>query len=138
MNSQAEFNDKMMKEFFKSSAIEKAPEGFTEKLMHRVSMETRPVRTREKLIARYRIPVISVAVTVILTAVALYMPADGNLFSGSQLVKIFKNIDLPRININLDFLFSFKIPEYLPYLFICILCLMIFDRGLSIMFHRGK
>jgi hypothetical protein len=138
MNSQEEFNDNIMQEFLNSSTSEKAPAGFTEKLMNRISLETRSVKPREKLITRYKVPIISVTVTMILTAIALLSPAAGNGFSESQLIKIFKDINLPQININLDSLFSFAVPGYLPYLFICTLCLTIFDRGLSMMFHRGK
>jgi hypothetical protein len=138
MNSQQEFNDNMIKEFFNSSTIEKAPAGFTEKLMKSVSLEARPVKTREKLITRYKVQAISVTVTLILTVIAILLPDAGSEYSGVQLMKIFKNINLPQININLDSLFSSAVQAYLPYLSICILCLTIFDRGLSMMFHRGK
>jgi hypothetical protein len=53
-------------------------------------------------------------------------------------MKIIKDINMPVFNINLDSLFSFALPAYLPYLFICILFLTIFDKGLNGLFHRGK
>jgi hypothetical protein len=104
-----------------------------------VSLEPKPVKIRESLRARYLIPVISVVVTLILTATVLLLPAASYDITGMPfLMNIIKNLGLPAVNINIDSLFRFALPAYLPYLFICILFLTFFDRGLSGLFHRGK
>jgi hypothetical protein len=138
MNTQQEYNDRLMKEMLKSSMIENAPAGFTEKIMTRVNLEAKPVKTGETLILRYKVPVISLAVTLILIVTVVLLPASSYEFQGMSWMKIVKNINLPVTKINLDSLFNISIPGYLPYLLICILFLMIFDRGLNVMFHRGK
>ena len=48
------------------------------KVMTRVSLEARPVRAAGKLNAKDYVPVISLAVTLILTGIALLLPAAGN------------------------------------------------------------
>jgi hypothetical protein len=138
MNTQEEYNNKMMREHINPEAIEKAPFAFTEKVMTLVSLEAKPVKAREKFISRIIVPAISVAVTLILTVTVLLLPASGYDPAATPWMKIFKNLNLPAVNINLDSLLSFTVPAYLPYLFICILFLTLFDRGLSGLFHRGK
>ncbi len=138
MNTQQEFKDDLLREYFNTSVIENAPAGFTEKVMTRVSLEARPAGQREKLRSSYTVPVISAMVTLILTVTALLLPATGNNLQGMLWIKLAKNIKLPAVDLNLDTLLNFSVPGYLPYLFLCILVLSIFDRGLSILFHKGK
>lgn len=138
MNTNEEYNENLMKDYFNTSEIEKAPAGFTEKVMTMVNLEPKPVKTRESLRTRYLVPMISVVVTMALTAAVLLLPAASNDFPGMPLMHIVKNLSLPAVNINIDSLFRFVLPAYLPYLFISILFLTLFDRGLSGLFHRGK
>ena len=138
MNTQEEYNNKVIREHFSPEAIEKAPRGFTEKVMTLVSLEAKPVKARERLISRIIVPAISVTVTLILTVTVLLLPGSGYDSANLPWMKIIKNLNLPAFNMNLDSLLSFTVPAYLPYLFICILFLTIFDRGLSGLFHRGK
>lgn len=138
MNIQEEYNNKVIRDHFNPEAIEKAPHGFTEKVMTLVSLEPKPVRARERLISRIIVPAISAAVTIILTITVLLLPASGVDSAAFPWVKILQNLNLPAFNLNLDSLLSFTLPAYLPYLFLCILFLTLFDRGLSGLFHRGK
>jgi hypothetical protein len=138
MNTQEEYNNKVMREHFNPGGIEKAPAGFTEKVMTLVSLEAKPVKAREKFISRIIVPAISVAVTLILSVTAMLLPASGYDTAAVPWMKLIKNLNLPAVNINLDSLLSFTLPAYLPYLFICILFLTLFDRGLSGLFHKGK
>jgi amino acid transporter len=135
---QQEFKDDLLKEYFNTSVIENAPAGFTEKILTMVSLESKPARRRKKLHSGYAVPLISVTVTLILTITALLLPAAGNEFQGMPWLKLVKNIKLPALDLNLDTILNFSVPDYLPYLFLCILVLTIFDRGLSILFHKGK
>ena len=138
MNTQDEYNNRLMREHFNPETIEKAPLGFTDKVMTLVSLETKPVKASEKFISRIIVPAISLAVTLILVLTVLLLPASGQDSATMPWIRIFKSLNLPAVNINLDSLLSFTVPAYLPYLFICILFLTIFDRGLSGLFHRGK
>ena len=138
MNTQQEYENDPMREHLKPGTAERAPSGFTGKIMTIVSLEGKPVKIRENFFKRTLVPMISVTVALILTGIVLLLPANSNEFAGMAWTKIFKEINLPAVNINLDSLFSFTVPGYLPYLFICILILTIFDRGLNGLFHRGK
>ena len=138
MNTQQEYEDDPMREHLIPEMVERAPSGFTGKVMTMVSLEGKPVKIREKLIKRILVPLISVTVILILTGIVLLLPANSNEFADMPWMKIIKDINLPAFNINLDSIFSFAVPGYLPYLFICILFLTIFDKGLSGLFHKGK
>lgn len=138
MNTQQEYKDNLMREYFNPAMIEEAPAGFTEKVMNRVGMEAKPFKPIEKPGMRYIVPVISATVTLILIGIVLLLPAASYEFSGMPWIKMVMSINLPDVKLNLDSLFSFSLPDYLPYLFICILFLTIFDRGLNWLFQRGK
>ncbi len=138
MNTQPEYDNDPLREHLIPEMAERAPSGFTGKVMTIVSLESRPVKIREKLIKRTLVPLISVTVTLILTGIVLLLPANSNEFGDMPWMKIIKDISIPAFKINLDSLFSFAVPGYLPYLFICILFLTFFDRGLNSLFHRGK
>jgi amino acid transporter len=138
MNTRQEYIDKLMREQLKPDLIEKAPSGFTAKVMTRVNLEAKPVRVREKFRTVYIVPIITLTVTLLLTVMVLLLPASGYDSTVIPWMKIVRHINLPSFNLNLDSLFSFDVPGYLPYLIICLLFLSIFDRGLSGLFHRDK
>ena len=138
MNTQEEYNDNLLKEYLNSSMIEKAPSGFTANIMSRVSLEPKPVKIRQNIFRRYKVPLLSVAVTLILTVSVLLLPASGAEVPGSPLINLFRNISFPALKLNLEHIISFRVPGYLPYLFLCILLLTIFDKGLNVMFHRNN
>ena len=138
MNTRHENNNELMKDLLDPRMIEKAPSGFTGKVMKLVSLEARPVKTGEKPLSGIKVPIISIAVILILAGTALLLPPASNDFTAMPWMKIVKTFGLQAVNINMDRLVSFSVPGYLPYLFIAILFLTIVDRGLSGLFHRGK
>jgi amino acid transporter len=138
MNTQEEYNDDLMKEYLNSSMVEKAPEGFTANMMSRISLEAGPVQIRQSLFRRYSVPLISVTVTLILVLSVLFLPASGHELTGSPFINLIRNISVPAFKLNLEHLVSIRVPGYLPYLFISILLLAFFDKGLNMMFHKEK
>jgi hypothetical protein len=138
MNAQQEFKDDPIKQYFSHEMIKKAPSGFTEKVMTRVSFEAKQQTAAGRQRKRSYVPAISLGVILILTAVALTIPSSGHEFTSMPLMKMFHEIEIPVLKINLDSLLRFKLPGYLPYLFISILFLSVFDRALSGIFHREK
>jgi len=138
MNTQQEYKNDPVREHLIPEMAEKAPAGFTGRVMTIVSLEGKPVTIRENLLKRIFVPLVSVTVTLILTGIVLLLPANSNDFADAPWMKIIKDINLPAFNINLDSLISFAVPGYLPYLFICILFLTIFDKGLNGLFHKGR
>ena len=138
MNTQKEFKHDPIERYFNREMAENAPSGFTEKVMSGVILEARPLKAGGIRKQRSYVPVISLAVILILIGVAFALPSEGSDFLQMPWMKFFHNIELPALKINLDSLLRFRLPGYLPYLFISILLLSVFDRALSGIFHREK
>jgi hypothetical protein len=138
MSTQKEFKEDPIGRYFNPEMTEKAPKGFTEKVMGLVNLEARPMKAVSRHANKSYVPAISLAVILILTIVAFTLPSAGNELTPMPWMKMFHNIELPALKVNLDSLLKFKLPGYLPYLFISILFLSIFDRALSGIFHREK
>ncbi len=138
MSTHKEFKEDPIRRYLNPEMTEKAPKGFTEKVMAGVNLEARPMKAINRQTHKSYVPAISLAVILVLTAVAFTLPSAGNEPALMPWMKIFHNIELPALKINLDSLLRFKLPGYLPYLFISILFLSIFDRALSGIFHREK
>ena len=138
MNTQQEFKDDPIKRYFDPEMIEKVPTGFTEKVMSRVSLEAKTLRAGSRQQGRSYVPAISLAVIIILTGIAFTLPSSGHGFTATPWIKMFHNIEMPVLKINLDSILRLKLPGNLPYLIISILFLTIFDRALSGIFHRYK
>ena len=138
MNSQEKYNEDLLRQYVSSEMIEKAPEGFTSKVMNRVRLEPLPVNTAEGSRKRNLVPVISLAVTIILIASAILIPgsqSDSVTIPGLN-VLLKTRFALP--DINLSSIFKFNIPSIIIYAFIGILVLTVFDRALYVVFHREK
>jgi hypothetical protein len=138
MNTQQEFKDDPIRQYFNPEMVENAPSGFTEKVMSQVSLQARPLKAASSQRQKSYVPVISLAVIIILTAIAFTFPSAGIELAPLSWIKIFHTIELPSFKINLDSVLRFKLPGYLPYLIISILFLSIFDRALNGIFHRDK
>jgi hypothetical protein len=135
MNTQKEVKHDPISRYLNTEMAEKAPSGFTEKVMSRVTMEARPLRTGHSHRQKSYVPAISLTVILLLTGAAFALPSGGNEFVQMPWLKFLHNIELPALKINLDSLLRFKLPGYLPYLFISILLLSVFDRALNGIFH---
>lgn len=138
MNNRDKYNEDLLRQYITSEQIEKAPEGFTSKVMSQIQME--PVQQKERSWLRHRslIPVISFSITVLLILAALLIPEskpDSVVLTFSQL---FKSIKFTLPEFDLSSIFSFRLPSLLIYVFIGILILSLFDRALNLLFHREK
>jgi hypothetical protein len=138
MRTPEEFKEDPIRRYLNPEMTEKAPKGFTEKVMAGVNIEARPMKGISMQSHKSYVPVISIAVILVLTALALTLPSAGNVPASMPWMKIFHNIELPALKINLDSLLRIKLPGYLPWLLLSILFLSIFDRALNGIFHREK
>jgi hypothetical protein len=138
MNTRQEYEDEQMRKYLTPELMEKAPTGFTDKVMNMVSAEASPVGISEKRSKRNPVPAISILVTLILSIAAFLVPASAYETTVPAWIKVARNFSISNPGFNLDSLLNFKLPAYLPYLFICLLFLTFFDRGLSGLFHRWK
>lgn len=138
MNTHQEFKNDPLRRYLRSEIREEAPAGFTEKIMTRVSLEARPVRSAENVWKINSVPVISVAVILVLLTTALLLPSSGYDLSSLPLLKMVQSISLQSYKAELDSLLKIRLPVYIPYLFLCIFFLTVIDRVLNVLFHREK
>ena len=115
--------------------VERAPEGFTQKVMTRVLFEKTP---NEKVILwkRIRVPVavLTVALALIILSVVLFSPSDNAYITGISNVMNGISLKLPAMNEGI--LNNLNIPGIVIYLPVGILLLSLFDFGLNRLFHR--
>lgn len=138
MNNREKYNDENLRQYISPENIEKAPEGFTSKVMTRIKTETIPLAVSGKFQKRNLVPVIYAAVTLFLLAAACLIPvseSDSMTITAFRLLAIIKS-SLPELN--LSSIFRLTLPSFLIYVFIGILVLTLFDRALFGIFHREK
>ena len=138
MNNREKYNDGNLRQYISPENIEKAPEGFTSKVMTRIKTETIPLAVSGKSQKRNLVPVIYAAVTLFLLAAACLIPvseSDSMTITTFRLLAIIKS-SLPELN--LSSIFRLTLPSIMMYVFIGILVLTLFDRALYRIFHREK
>jgi len=138
MNNQDEFKDDLLRQYITSERIEKAPEGFTSKVMARVHVDTLPIMVAEKSRKKNMVPFISSVVTILLIASAVLIPGSQSDSLVNPAFSLIKNIKFSVPEINLSSIFRLTLPSVLMYVFIGILILSLFDRALYGIFHREK
>lgn len=138
MNKQEKLKEDLLREFIYPESIEKAPEGFTSKVMTRIQMESVPLKQREKLQNRNLVPYVSVAVTLFLIFATFIIPTDKSDSLSLLLLEQFKNLKITVPAIDLKSIFSFSPPAIILYVLTGILILSLLDIALSGIFNRGK
>lgn len=138
MSYQETFKKDLLRQNINSEMIEKAPAGFTSRVMTRIQTETEPLKREVRESRKSIIPLISVSLTIILIISAYLFPAETSDISFLEGINLNQITDFPVFKINLDTLFSYNMPALLTYLFISILILTIFDSVLNRIFDRNK
>ena len=138
MNNQEKYKEDILRQYINPEKIEKAPEGFTSKVMTRIQIETVPLKAPGRLRNKSLVPVISSAVTIILIVTTFLIPGSESDSLALPMVKFVKNIKVSLPEIDLPSIFRFDLPALLIYVFIGILMLTLFDRALNVLFHREK
>jgi|WetSurMetagenome_2_1015567.scaffolds.fasta_scaffold00757_11 hypothetical protein len=131
-----EFQDPL-KNYFEPERIEKAPEGFTDKIMSRISVERSLAFAGKKAFGNYRVPLISGIVTLLLIVAAVLVPPDqtDTLFGSVLKVVGSFRLTLPEVGIFNGVGSSF--PEWAIYGIISFSLIMIADRMLFGLFHKA-
>lgn len=117
--------------------IEKAPDGFTGKLMGRIAAETPPAKNSVRLFNTLRIPAIA-AVTVagLIIFSVLAGNTESSLFSSlGDRVKVFTAL-LPELNKAL--MPEFSVPQIFVYISVGLLVLWLLDMSLNYIFNRSR
>lgn len=138
MNNQEEQKEDLLRKYITSDRIEKAPEGFTSKVMTRLQLETMPLMVAGKSRKKNLVPFISVTVTILLIVSAFLIPDSQYDSLTNPVLNVIKNIKFSMPGINLSSIFRITLPSITMYVFIGILILTLFDRALHGIFHREK
>lgn len=138
MNNKEEFKDDLLRQYITSERIEKAPEGFTSKVMTHIQVDTSPLMVAEKSRKKNLVPFISSVVTVLLIGSAVLIPGTQSDSLANPVFSLIKNIKFSVPEINLSSIFQLTLPSVLMYVFIGMLILSLFDRALYGIFHREK
>jgi uncharacterized membrane protein YuzA (DUF378 family) len=138
MNNQRNFNEDLLRKYISREKIEEAPDGFTSKVMERVSKETAPKAAGEHLWKKYMIPGISAIITISLFITALLIPENKLDTVSLPVLKLIKDLKISTPEIDFSSIFRLSIPSVLLYTLIGIACLTIFDKALSGIFKRHQ
>jgi len=138
MNNQEKNKEDLLKQYLNTEKIEKAPEGFTSKVMSRIQVEALPLRPAGRIRNISLVPIVSAVVTILFVVAALLIPGSASESFALPGLNLFNNTKayLPQI----DFTSIIRItpPLSLIYVLAGILILMLFDRILNLFFHRQK
>jgi hypothetical protein len=138
MNSKEKNMEDLLKDYINPENIEKAPEGFTSKVMSLIQVEPVPVKIPARIQNKNMIPLISCAVTIILIATAFLLPENKADSMTLPAMEVLKNLKFAMPKIDIGNIFSLNLPGTLIYVFSGLLILSLFDRALNVVFHREK
>jgi hypothetical protein len=138
MNKQEKHDEDLLSRYINPEQIEKAPEGFTLKVMSLIETENEPVKVVVKMRKISLVPVISGAVTILLIASVFLIPGNKSEFIASPALEVLKNLKISLPEIDLTSLFRLNVPLSLLYGLTGILLLSLLDRALYGVFHKGR
>ncbi len=138
MNNTDKHTDDLLREFITPERIEKAPDGFTSKVMTLVRLEKSHLLPVERPWKKNLVPMISVVVTVILLVSAFLIPSGKTDPISNPVLSLIKNLKLSFPDVNISSVFRFSLPSVMMYAIIGIIILTVFDRALFRVFHREK
>jgi hypothetical protein len=138
MNNSKEFPDDFLKQYINSGKIEKAPEGFTERLKIRFQTEKIPAFEKKYFLRSFRVPVISGVITGLLIMSAILLPSTDNDSFVYTLLKPLNDFALTLPQINFGKISGFTFPELIIYISLAIFMLSLFDRVLNNLFRKER
>jgi hypothetical protein len=138
MNKQEKYKEDLLREFIYPERIEKAPEGFTSKVMTQIQIEALPLKPATRVQNKNLIPYISAAVTILLIAATFIFPGSKTFSHTFAFLDQMRNLKITLPEINLTSIFTFNLPAVMMYVIIGILLLTLFDRGLNMLFNKKE
>lgn len=138
MNNLEKHTDDLLSKYITSERIEKAPEGFTSKVMTLVRLEKSHLVYEERSWKKNLVPVLSIVVTVLLIVSAYLIPSGKTDPISNPVLSLIKNLKLSFPDVNISSIFRFSLPSVMMYAIIGIIILTVFDRALFRVFHREK
>ena len=138
MNNNENHKEDLLGRYISAEKIEKAPDGFTSKVMTRIQLEILPLNATDRWWKRNFVPLIFVFVTILLIVAAYLIPANQSDIFDSSFLNSLKSIKLSLPELNLSSISGLSLPSVLIYVIIGIFVLTLFDRALYGIFKREK
>ncbi|HKK43825.1 MAG TPA: hypothetical protein VJ963_15525 [Bacteroidales bacterium] len=138
MKTSQDNTENLIREYMNSEGIEKAPEGFTAKIMSRIQVEPATGRNSVKESRLRLVPLVSVAVVLMLVVMALILPDNNSMLASGPAADFLKKVSLMLPSIDMTSHLKVNIPATFIYISIAIFMLTFFDRALNGIFHRDK
>jgi hypothetical protein len=138
MNKSEKFTEDILSRYIDPGKIDKAPEGFTEKIMSRIQAEKVLSPASNRYFNNLKVPLISIMVTasfIISAILASPTDKDSAIFS---ILKPLSDIWKTFPVLNIDKLTSFNLPGWMIYVVLGIFMLTLFDRALNFFFHGER
>ena len=138
MKRRKDENEDLLKGYFSSEIIEKAPDGFTSRIMENIHLQPSVDKIHKRRFRKLNIPVVSALATISFVIAAFFIP--GSSSQDMLFTDLLKKLTIPSLNLkfNTEFFSGITLPALVPYVLISILLLLVFDQALSGLFHREK
>ncbi|MBI5008550.1 MAG: hypothetical protein HZB98_02635 [Bacteroidia bacterium] len=136
MKQRQEFETDQLKKYMTRADTERAPEGFTDKLMIQIRMETATNTHSSAPVKRGLIPIFSTGITVLLILTLILLPGAESVSPVFSWLGKLDQINSIMTGIRFKWTFSISLPEIMGYLTVSIFLLLIFDRSLSRFFRH--
>jgi hypothetical protein len=125
----------LLKQYINPAMSEKAPAGFTSRVMEGIRLEKVPARVQVKREGLNIVPTVSAIVIIILVFLAVLLPDKNDQFV-LPAVESVRNLKFNLPDMALSTLFRINLPSTVIYSLIGISILSVFDRALKEIFHR--
>jgi hypothetical protein len=132
-----ENNNDPLSAFINHEMIEKAPEGFTSKVMTMIQLEPKNIQNSHLKRERSIVPWVFAGVIIMLVISSFLLPKNNDLFS-LPVLGILKRLDITLPSFDISKLDLITLPGWVPYIIAGILILSVFDRALYGLFHRRE
>lgn len=135
MNKRQKNQKDLLKQYINPEKSEKAPVGFTSRVMEGIRLEKVPVRVQIKREGLNIVPSVSAIVIIILVCMAVLLPDKNDQFVLPAIESV-RNLKFSLPDLFFSSLFKINLPSTVIYSLIGISILSIFDRALKEVFHR--
>ena len=136
MNNQEIYNEDILRQYIDPERIEKAPRGFTSKVMTHIHLEKQPSSVSNNIWRINPVLVISSVVIILLIAAAFLIPGNESDSISLPVLKLIGNIKASLPEIKFSSIFHLTIPSVIFYALIGVCVLTFLDRALYGIFHR--
>lgn len=138
MDKQGKYTEDILSKYINYERIEKAPEGFTSKVMSIIELEKIPVRSPVNSKRRSLVPYVFSASIITLTILSIILPGSKNQTFFIPIPEFLKGLKLTIPAVDLGNIFNFELPSIMTYGLIGIVLLSFLDKALYRVFHREK